>query len=110
MADVPDHVVVNRDSWTAANAAHTDARSRSNWAQEEITWGVWGVPESELRVLPDVAGRDVIELGCGTAYFGAWLKRRGARRVVGIDVTPAQLQSARACNAEFQLGLGLIEA
>jgi SAM-dependent methyltransferase len=71
---------------------------------------VWGVPESAVRALPDVRGRDVIELGCGTAYFGAWLKRRGARRVVGVDVTPAQLATARECDAEFGLGLELIEA
>lgn len=110
MTELPRHVAVNRDVWTTSNAVYTDAKARANWAQEEITWGVWGVPESELRVLPDVAGKDVIELGCGTAYVSAWLKRRGARRVVGVDVTPAQLQTARACDAEFQLGLELIEA
>ena len=110
MSELPPHVVVNREAWTAGNAAYTDSRARTAWAQEEITWGIWGAPEAELRLLPDVAGRDVIELGCGTAYFGAWLKRRGARRVVGIDVTPAQLATARACDAEFQLGLELIEA
>ena len=38
-------------------------------------------------MLPDVAGNDVVELGCGTAYFSAWLARRGARPV-GVDVTP----------------------
>ena len=43
-------------------------------------------PESELRILPDVTGKEVVELGCGTAYFGAWLKRAGAARVVGVDV------------------------
>ena len=110
MSDLPPHAIVNRDAWTAANAAYTDSRARAAWAQEEITWGVWGAPESEVRALPEVAGRDVIELGCGTAYFGAWLKRRGARRVVGVDVTPAQLATARACDAEFGLGLELIEA
>lgn len=110
MPDLPHHVAVNRAAWSAANAAYHDARARSNWAQEEITWGVFGVPESELHVLPDLAGRDVVELGCGTAYFGAWLKRHGARRVVGIDVTPPQLRTARACDAEFGLGLELVEA
>ncbi len=35
-----------------------------------------------------------IELGCGTAYFAAWLARQGARPV-GVDVTPAQLETAR---------------
>src|SRR5207253_39114 len=46
----------------------------------------------------------------GTAYFGARLKRRGARRVVGVDVTPAQLDTARRMDAEFELGLELVEA
>ncbi len=71
---------------------------------------MWSVPESEIRVLPDVAGADVIELGCGTAYFAAWLKRRGAARVVGIDVTPAQLDTARRMSREFGLDIELIEA
>lgn len=110
MADDRDHVAVNREVWTANNQAHTDARARRNWPQEDITWGVWGVPEAQVNVLPEVRGLDVVELGCGTAYFGAWLKRRGARRVVGIDVTAAQLRTAQRCNREFGLGLELVEA
>ncbi len=106
----PEHVAVNRESWTRANAEYTDARAHASWAQEEITWGQWSKPESEVKILPDVTGKDVIELGCGTAYFGAWLKRAGARRVVGVDVTPAQLDTARRMDAEFGLGLELIEA
>jgi SAM-dependent methyltransferase len=101
----PDYVAINREGWTRANAEYTDARARDAWAQEEITWGKWKLPESEVQMLPDIEGKDVVELGCGTAYFGAWLKRRGARRVVGVDVTPAQLETARRLNAEFDLGL-----
>jgi SAM-dependent methyltransferase len=52
---------------------------------------------------------DVVELGCGTAYFSAWLAKRGARPV-GIDVTPAQLETARECQKEFGLEFPLIEA
>src|SRR5436190_622683 len=81
----PDYVAVNRDSWTQANAEYTDRQARGAWAQEQVTYGKWSLPESELRVLPDVKGKDVVELGCGTAYFGAWLKRAGAKRVVGVD-------------------------
>ena len=40
-------------------------------------------------------GLDVVELGCGTAYFSAWLARRGARPV-GFDVTAAQLAELAA--------------
>ena len=60
-------------------------------------------------MLGDVAGLDVIELGCGTAYFAAWLARQGARPV-GVDVTPAQLDTARRMQEETGLTFPLIEA
>jgi ubiquinone/menaquinone biosynthesis C-methylase UbiE len=108
--DLPDYAVQNRAVWTISNANHTSLTARKSWAQEDITWGVWNAPESAIKVLPDVRGLDVIELGCGTAYFGAWFKKRGARRVVGVDITPAQLDTAREMNAEFGLGMEFVEA
>ncbi|TML48064.1 MAG: class I SAM-dependent methyltransferase [Actinobacteria bacterium] len=101
----PDYVAVNREGWTRANKEYTDARAREAWAQDEITWGKWSLPESEVRALPEVTGKEIVELGCGTGYFGAWLKRLGASRVVGVDVTPAQLETAQRMNEEFGLGL-----
>jgi SAM-dependent methyltransferase len=106
----PDYVARNRASWTLANAEYTDRAAREEWAREEIVWGQWHQPEREIRILPDLAGKDVVELGCGTAYFGAWLKRAGARRVVGVDLTPAQLDTARRMDEELGVGLELIEA
>ena len=70
---------------------------------------MFGPSDSELGVLPDVAGKDVIELGCGTAYFAAWLARRGAR-VTGVDLTPAQLETARRMSKETGIEFELIEA
>jgi SAM-dependent methyltransferase len=105
-----DYVALNRAGWTRSNAEYTDAAAHDAWAQQEITWGQWSKPERDVGILPDLTGKDVIELGCGTAYFGAWLKRAGARRVVGVDVTPAQLETARRMDEEFGLGLELIEA
>ena len=109
-SELPDYAVVNRDNWTKANAEYTDRRAHDAWSEEEITWGMAQAREADVQALPDVAGKDIVELGCGTAYFGAWLKKRGAARVVGVDVTPAQLETARRMNAEFELGLELIEA
>jgi SAM-dependent methyltransferase len=61
-------------------------------------------------VLPDgLEGADAIELGCGTAYVSAWLARRGARPV-GIDISSAQLSTARRLQAEHGLSFPLIEA
>ena len=99
----------NRELWTRTNAEYTDAAAERQWAQEEITWGIWSLPERDLRILPELAGLDVLELGCGTAYFSAWLARRGARPI-GVDLTPAQLETARRCQEAFGLRFPLLEA
>lgn len=110
---LPEHVARNRAYWDAMADKWVAGGERS-WAQEEPTWGIWGVPESELRLLPDeLDGRDVVELGCGTAYVSAWVARRGARPV-GIDNSPKQLETARRLQREhgleFPLHLGNAEA
>jgi SAM-dependent methyltransferase len=99
----------NVELWTRINAEYTDADARRAWAQEEFSWGIWGVPESQLGVFGDVSGLDAVELGCGTAYGSARLARAGAR-VVGVDPTPAQLATARRMQTEFGLDFPLIEA
>ncbi len=99
----------NVERWTRSNAEYTDERASQAWAKEEIDWGTFGVPEAELRVLPPLEGIDVVELGCGTAYFGAWLARRRAR-VVGVDPTPAQHENARRMHRETGLEFPLVQA
>jgi SAM-dependent methyltransferase len=103
------HVAHNRAYWTKVNAQYTDAAARECWAEPEIRWGVFGNRERDLGVLGDVRGLDVVELGCGTAYFSAWLAQRGAR-VVGVDVTPAQLSTAARLQRETGIRFPLIEA
>jgi SAM-dependent methyltransferase len=108
-SELPDYVRQNIANWTRYNAEYTDAAARSAWEQPEIAWGVWGIPESQLNVLGDVDGLDVVELGCGTAFLSAWLARRGAR-VAGVDPTPAQLETARRMQGETGIEFQLIEA
>jgi ubiquinone/menaquinone biosynthesis C-methylase UbiE len=99
----------NREVWNRSNSEYTDAQAVESWAQRDIEWGTYGVPESQLNVLGDVAGKDVIELGCGTAYFAAWLAKLGARPV-GLDITPAQLETALRMMVETGIEFPLIEA
>jgi SAM-dependent methyltransferase len=108
-SDRPEYVQQNVANWTRANTEYTDASAARAWAQEEITWGVFEAPESKLNLLGDVNGLDVVELGCGTAYFSSWLARRGAQ-VVGVDPTPAQLATARRLQAETGIEFPLVEA
>lgn len=106
MSELPDHVAVNRVEWDA-DAVNWVASGERDWASEPA-WGFWRIPESELRLLPeDMSGMDAIELGCGTGYVSAWMARRGAR-VVGIDNSARQLDTARRLAAEHGVDLTLI--
>jgi SAM-dependent methyltransferase len=105
--ELPDYALRNRALWSASDPYQLEA-GRRNWAAGEISWGVFGNRESEIRSLPELEGTDAIELGCGTAYFSSWLARRGAR-VVGVDLSPLQLERARALQVEFELEFPLIE-
>ena len=107
-SELPDSVGRNVELWSGDEEYLVESGRRA-WAAKEIRWGIWEVPESELRVLPDVAGLDAVELGCGTAYVSSWLARRGAR-VVGVDPTPAQLERARRFQREFGIEFPLVEA
>ena len=107
MTDHGEHVRRNREVW-AGNAAFYAEVAASHW-DEEPSWGIFGVPETELGLLPDVEGLDVVELGCGTGYVSSWLARRGARRVVGLDPTAAQLATARQMQDRTGLVFPLVE-
>lgn len=109
MLDSSDDLAVNRALWTIVNEEFTDGRAHEAWAAEAFTWGLFDNPETRICALGDVAGLDVIELGCGTAYVSARLARLGARPV-GVDLTPAQLDTARRYQERFGLSFPLIEA
>ena len=68
MTDFPEHAEINRAHWNR----HADgwvAPGRRNWSSAKPSWGVWGISNDELPLLPeDMQGLDAIERGCGTAY------------------------------------------
>ena len=108
--ELPDSVAANVAEWTETNAQYTDAEAEKAWAPQDLTWGVFAVREEAIgSPLGDVAGLDVVELGCGTAYFSAQLARRGARPV-GVDPTPAQLATARRLMERTGISFPLLEA
>ena len=102
-----DHVAINRSAWDIKAAEYVAPAERS-WAEQDPAWGIWHVPDSQLRLLPDnIEGLETIELGCGTAYVSAWLARRGARPV-GIDNSPKQLETARSMQQKHDLHFPLL--
>jgi len=91
-----DGLARNRALWSIINEQFTDADADRAWASDDLRWGLFGVPDETLGAVGEVAGLDVVELAGGTAYFSAWLARRGAR-VVAVDLSAEQLRSALRC-------------
>ncbi|WP_437320915.1 class I SAM-dependent methyltransferase [Sorangium sp. So ce385] len=60
---------------------------------------------SLTKALGDVAGKTVLDVGCGTGVITRILKQRGARRVVGLDLSEGMLDAARAEEARSPLGV-----
>lgn len=103
----------NRRLWDQRSAAYQARHGPQLAAAGGLAWGVWQLPESQLEVLGDVRGRDVLELGCGAAQSSTALHALGAR-VTGLDNSAVQLERARelmaAAGAEFPLVHAAAEA
>jgi SAM-dependent methyltransferase len=102
---IPDetHIAHNRAFWDRDSDAYQGAHG-DELARAPLAWGAYRVPESELQILGDVAGRDVLELGCGAAQWSVALADLNAR-VIGLDLSRAQLGYARRASAALPLVL-----
>ncbi len=101
-----EHAERNEQVWDAQADSYQERHGQQLDKSGGAAWGLWQVSEDELRVLGDVAGKDVLEFGCGAAQWSIALHARGAR-VVGLDLSGRQLEHARelmaAAGAEFPL-------
>ena len=53
----------------------------------------------------DLAGRSVLDLGCGEGYCARELKRRGAGDYLGIDLSSEMIAAAKAQESKDQYGI-----
>ncbi|WP_143965484.1 class I SAM-dependent methyltransferase [Gordonia zhaorongruii] len=94
--DGPTSERANRTWWdTEADQYHVE-HGRFLGAQTpggDFLWGPERLREEDVRLLGDVAGRDVLEIGCGSAPCARWLAAQGAH-VVGLDVSAGMLAHA----------------
>jgi tRNA (mo5U34)-methyltransferase len=91
-------------------ASDIEARVRAlgKWFHNIDLGGVWTAPDHFLDDYPgtvwraiapalpqDLSGKTVLDLGCNGGFFSLQLKRRGAARVVAVDLDPRYLAQAR---------------
>jgi SAM-dependent methyltransferase len=62
---------------------------------DERPWNALYERPATLALLPDVAGKDVLDAGCGPGWYADWLARNGAH-VVAIDCSPHMVRLADA--------------
>jgi SAM-dependent methyltransferase len=98
----------NRRAWDGFSDDY-QARHAAQLASNAEAWGIWSLPERELRLIGEVAGRDVLEYGCGGAQWSIALAKRGAR-VWALDNSARQLEHARAAIAAAGVAVTVVHA
>ncbi len=103
------HAQKNRAMWEATSDDYEARNAEALSGENTMAWGLWRIPEAQLRVLGDVAEKDVLEFGCGAARWSIALAELGARPV-GLDFSSRQLAHARRLMAEAGVDFPLVEA
>jgi SAM-dependent methyltransferase len=63
-----------------------------------------------FKLLPDLSGRSVVDLACGEGIYTRKLMRRGAAKVVGVDISPEMIALARQAEASDPIGVEYVRA
>jgi ubiquinone/menaquinone biosynthesis C-methylase UbiE len=81
-----------RESW---NKISEDYQRRSKIGTDDIYYGDFISGEKELKLLGDVKGKRILEIGCGGGQNSIVLAKQGAN-VCGIDFSENQIAYAKA--------------
>lgn len=84
---------VEQANIVAWNMFGNEYARRSVISCSDIHYGLCVPGESELKLLPSVQNKRILDVGCGTGENGVILARMGAK-VVGIEPTPFLYQQA----------------
>jgi ubiquinone/menaquinone biosynthesis C-methylase UbiE len=93
-----------RDWWDKNSARYQDACDLT----VDIHYGPGSPNEDELKLLGELAGKRVLELGCGGGQCTVAFALRGAR-ATGIDFAAGQLEFARKLAAEHGVDVEFVQ-
>jgi len=95
--------------WWDADADDYQAAHGDFLGDVRFRWCPEGLIEAEAGLLGPVAGRDVLEVGCGAASCSRWLATQGARPVA-LDLSAGMLRHARDANERSGVDVPLVLA
>ena len=96
----------NVEGWTRANKEYTDARAESAWAEDEISWGIWQVPERELKALPRADRQGRRRARVGTAFSVRVARGASSARASSASIRPGPGHLTMARHSEEKSATG----
>lgn len=96
-------------AWWDADADDYQAEHGDFLGVTEFRWCPEGLLESDVRLLGEITGKRVLEVGCGSASSSRWLRANGAT-AVGIDLSGGMLRHAVAGNRAAPAPVPLVQA
>jgi SAM-dependent methyltransferase len=103
-----DSVRANRRWWDAAAPAYL-AEHGADLGDVDFLWCPEGLREADVRLLGELSGRRVLEIGCGSAPCARWLRTAGAD-AVALDLSGGMLARAAALNRSTGVAVPLVQA
>jgi len=95
--------------WWDADADAYQAEHGDFLGDVALRWCPEGLLEADAGLLGPVAGRRVLELGCGAAAGARWLATQDAE-VIGLDLSAGMLRHARAAARRTGVTVPLVQA
>jgi SAM-dependent methyltransferase len=96
-------------AWWDADADDYLADHGPTLGEADFLWCPEGLHEQDIQLLGPVAGRDVLEVGCGSAPCARWLVAHGAR-TAALDLSAGMLKHAAHLNDVTGITVPLIRA
>jgi SAM-dependent methyltransferase len=91
-------------------AAEYDNIGREYQESKRLPFRIHIEEHTMFELLPDLAGLSVVDLACGEGVYSRKLLRRGAARVVGVDISPEMVSLARREEQAEPLGAEYVVA
>jgi SAM-dependent methyltransferase len=107
-SDAAESATASRRWWDSEAAAYLDEHG-AFLGDARFVWCPEGLSEADVGLLGDVAGRRVLEVGCGAAQCARWLSAQGADPVA-LDLSLEMLRHGRRIGLGAGLGVPLVQA
>lgn len=103
-----ESVRANRRWWDAQADAYQEEHG-AILGEARFVWGPEGLDEAGARLLGEVSGSRVLEVGSGAGQCGRWLISQGAH-AVGLELSGRQLEHSRRFDLQTGIKLPIVQA